>query len=135
MAKECPRCGSNIEGRKKYCNNSCKYWFNSIRKEKEKHLPPVKKRNSNYCYVYVSVGNTASQRGQGSRSGGMIKGGMSANVSFEVCELRPFNLESIQHHFTSKMNYPYIPRIIVLGDGTRLTKDEAIAAINLHPIP
>ena len=94
--KTCAKCGEPLENnRKKFCNDNCKYWFNSIKKADEKYLPPVKKRTKEWCQVYVSVGNTMSQKGQGKRSGGMIKGSMAANVTYEVTEIKPFNLEGV----------------------------------------
>jgi hypothetical protein len=124
-AKTCVKCGGQLESnRKKFCCDSCKWWYNSIKKENEKHLPPVKKRNKDWCHVYVSIGNTISHRGQGKRSGGMVKGSMSANVSYQITELRPFNFENMNFHF-SKKGSGFIPNHIWLGDGTMLTKDEA----------
>lgn len=124
--KTCAKCGSPLNSnRKKFCNDNCKWWFNSIKREKEKHLPPVKKRNKDWCQVYVSVGNTISHRGQGRRSGGMVKGSMSANVQYEITELRPFNIESLNFHFSKKGTSGYIPNHIWLGDGTKLTRDDA----------
>lgn len=126
--KVCPRCGDEItNSRKKYCSENCRYWFNSIKKDNEKHLPPVRKRNKEWCHVFVSVGNTISQRGQGKRSGGMIKGSMSANVQFMICQIKPFNFSSVEEHF--KMKSAYIPPYIQLGDGTRLSKDDALTIL------
>jgi len=125
MPKTCAKCGIEIPARKKFCCNSCKYWYNSIKKDNEKHLPPFKKRNKGYCYVYISVGNTISRRGQGRRSNGMIKGSMSANVQYEVCEIKPFTFESIRLHFSAKHGSPYVPSLITLGDQSRMTKDDA----------
>lgn len=123
--KKCARCGGSLESsRKKFCSDICKWRYNSIKKDNEKHLPPVKKRNKDWCHVYVRIGNTVSERGQGRRSGGMVKGGMAANVNYEVTELRPFNIVNVQLHF-SKKSSSYIPYCIMLGDGTKLTRDEA----------
>jgi len=127
MPKDCAKCGKDTgSNRKKFCSDNCKWWFNSIRKEQEKYLPPVKKRTKEWCHVFVSVGSTISQKGQGKRSGGMIRGSMSANVTFQVCEMRPFTFQSVEHHFSPKDNYPQIPSYILLGDETRMTKDEAM---------
>lgn len=124
--RTCIKCGGEIKNRNtKFCSDSCKYWFNSIRKDKEKGLPPMRKRNQDWCFVYVNVGNTISQRGQGKRSGRMVMGSMAANVSFSIEELRPFNLNNLDYHFKPKKGYPFIPSHIRLGDGTRLSKEEA----------
>lgn len=124
--RTCARCGAELESkRKKFCSDHCKWWFNSVKQEKEKHLPPVKKRNKEWCQVYVSVGNTISARGQGKRTGGMVKGSMAANVTYEVTELRPFNMENLNYHFSAKNNYSYIPKYIWLGDGTKMDKEQA----------
>jgi hypothetical protein len=126
IPKTCAKCGEPVKNnRRKFCSDTCQWRYNSIKKDNEKHLPPVKKRTKEWCQVYVSVGNTVSSRGQGRRSGGMVKGGMAANVSYEVNELRPFNFENLNHHFTAKCGRSYIPAYIVLGDGTKLTKADA----------
>ena len=126
LRKTCAKCGAELDNkRKKFCSDSCKWWFNAVKKENEKDLPPVKKRNKDWCYVYLSVGNTISQRGQGKRSGGLVKGGMAGNVNYEITELRPFNFANLEFHFSAKRGYSYIPQYICLGDGTKYTKDEA----------
>jgi hypothetical protein len=123
--KTCAKCGKPVKNnRRKFCSETCQWRFNSIKKENEKHLPPVKKRTKDWCQVYVRIGNTISERGQGKRSGGMVKGGMAANACYEVTELRPFNFENVKLHF-SKKGSSYIPYCIMLGDGTKLTRDEA----------
>jgi hypothetical protein len=101
--KKCARCGEPLESnRKKFCSDTCKWRYNSIKKDNEKHLPPVKKRNKEWCHVFVRIGNTISERGQGRRSGGMVKGGMAANVNYEVTELRTFNFDNVKFHFSKK---------------------------------
>jgi hypothetical protein len=128
--KKCAKCGIELDSnRKKFCSENCKWWFNAIKKENESHLPPVKKRNKDWCYVFINVGNSISERGQGRRSKGMVKGSMAANVNYEVTELRPFNLNNIAYHFSSKKGSGYIPSYIMLGDGTKMTKDEAEALL------
>jgi hypothetical protein len=123
--KTCAKCGQPVtNNRKKFCSETCKWRYNSIKKDNEKHLPPAKKRNKDWCHVFVRIGNTISERGQGRRRGGMIKGGMAANVSYEVTELRPFNLSNVEFHF-SKKGSNYMPYCIMLGDGTKMTRDEA----------
>lgn len=125
MNKTCAKCKAPLtNNRKKFCDDTCKYRFNSAKKENEKHLPPIKKRTKDWCHVYVRIGNTISERGQGRRSGGMVKGGMAANVNYEVTELLPFSFDNVNLHF-SKKGSGYIPCCIVLGDGTKLTRDEA----------
>lgn len=123
--KTCAKCGDPIPVRRKFCSDSCKWWFNAIKKDSEKGLAPYKKRNKDWCFVYTSVGNSISERGQGRRSGGMVKGSMSANVSYEKVTLMPFNFENMKRHFEKKMGYPYIPAYIRLGDETRMSKEEA----------
>lgn len=123
--KTCAKCGIDIPKRKKFCSDHCKWWFNCIKRSKEKDLPPVKKRNKEWCYVYHNVGNTISERGQGKRCGDQVKGSMAANVSYTIEDLREFNFQNIEEHFKPKKGYPYVPSYIRLGDGTRMTKDEA----------
>jgi hypothetical protein len=123
--KLCAKCGELVtSNRKKFCSETCKWRFNSIKKSNESHLPPVKKRTKEWCHVFVRIGNTISQKGQGRRRGGMVKGGMAANVNFEVTELRPFNWDNVKLHFSTKGS-SYTPYCILLGDGTKLTRDEA----------
>lgn len=123
--KTCARCGEQIGNRKKFGSVHCKYWFNSIKREKEKHLPPFKKRNKEWCYVYVKIGNTISHRGQGKRTGGMVQGSMAANVQYEIAEIMQFSFENLKKHFSAKHGNPYIPATIRLGDGTVMKKAEA----------
>lgn len=126
MSKTCAKCGQPIDNnRKKFCSDNCKWWFNSIKKDNEKHLPPAKKRNNGWCQVYVSIGNSISHKGQGRRSGGMVKGSMAANVQYEVTELRPFNFDNLNFHFSKKSGSNYMPNHILLGDGSKLTKEAA----------
>ena len=63
--------------------------------------------------------------GQGKRVGGTVKGGMAANVSIAVEELKPFTFANMEQHFKAKKGHPYMPNYIRLGDGTRFSKDEA----------
>lgn len=132
--KNCARCAAEISNRKKFCSDSCKYWFNLIKKDNEKHLPPVKKRNKQWCYVFTKVGNTISERGQGKRVGGMVKGSMAANVQFEIAELMPFTYENMQYHFQPKPGSKWTPEQIRLGDQTKMTRDEAEGHFNMEEI-
>jgi signal recognition particle subunit SEC65 len=77
--------------RKKFCSESCKYWFNSIKKDNEKGLPPVKKRNENYFYMIVGSERAKSNSRQGKRSGSMVTGSMSAMVYVTVEEIVELN--------------------------------------------
>lgn len=123
--KTCAKCGKPLSNqRRKFCDDVCQFRYNVAKKHAESHLPPVKKRNKDWCQVFVRIGNTISERGQGRRSGGMVKGGMAANVSYEITELRPFTLDNVSFHF-SKKGSSYIPYCILLGDGTKMTREEA----------
>ncbi len=115
--KRCPRCDEPVDGQKKYCSDSCKYWYNKIRKEKEAHLPPVKKRTNWYFSMITGYG-VAKMPGarQGKRSGGMITGSMSARVNCTNEEWAEVNYDNIKRHFTCISFYR--PTGITLGDQT-----------------
>jgi hypothetical protein len=117
--KNCKQCkkdtGSN---RKQYCSESCKWRYNSIKKDNEKHLPPVKKRNENFFRMVV--GSTWDGKGQGRRSGGLIKGAMSAMVRVTVEEYAEVNSHNIKRHLKGIPGY--IPNGIQLCNGVYIDK-------------
>lgn len=122
MPKPCPKCGDPVPPRKKYCCDSCKYWFNLIKKDKESHLPPVKKRNANWFYMIVGK-HQLRQRGQGRRINGTIKGSMScAMYIFMPTEvIAEVNPENLRRHFNDNTFPVHYARIC---DGTQLTLSE-----------
>jgi hypothetical protein len=97
--KTCPQCGKEIENhRKAYCSQSCQFWFNSIRREKESHLPPVKRRNAGYFHL-ITGSTWAKSKGQGKRMGSLVVGSMAAMVSVYTEEIVPFTEENLKRHF------------------------------------
>lgn len=123
-AKKCIKCGDPIPDgnkRKKFCCESCKYWYNSIKKDNEKHLPPFKKRNKNFFSMVTGYKQSISARGQGRRRGGEVKGAMAANVNYTVEQWAELNAENLKRHFTSISFWQ--PSGITLGDQTRIRKD------------
>ena len=119
----CLRCGSVLENkRKKFCSESCKYWFNSIKKDNEKGLPPVKKRNENYFYMIVGSERAKSQSRQGKRSGSMVTGSMSAMVYVTVEEIVELNKENLIRHFKGIQSYT--PSYCRLGTMENIKKEE-----------
>lgn len=86
------------DNRKKYCSDRCKRWTNLIKRDNEKYLPPVRKRNNNYFHM-VTGATSSSMRGQGKRVGGMITGGMSARVLIQTEEITLVNHENLHRHF------------------------------------
>ena len=128
--KNCPRCKKEIHrsSRKKYCSESCKYWFNSIRKDKEKHLPPVRKRTANFFSMVIGS-EVANSRGQGRRSGGTIKGAMSARIECTIEAWTAITKDNLQKHFKGIRGYT--PVTARLGDGRRLNKVEILREFNI----
>lgn len=122
--KICPRCQSQFEAKTKFCSTSCKYWFNLIKKEKESHLTPAKKRNERY-FAMTTGYTRAKPKGatQGKRCKGMITGSMSAMVNVTVEEWAELNLENLHRHFNSIPFYR--PWYIRLGN-EKLIKEEDI---------
>ncbi|MCW8966439.1 MAG: hypothetical protein OQK82_07115 [Candidatus Pacearchaeota archaeon] len=126
--KHCPRCNKELQNkRKKYCSEVCKYWYNAIRKEKEKHLAPAKKRNKDHFSMVVGS-EWARSRGQGKRCNGMIKGAMGARVESTVEEWVPVTLENIKKHFQGIPHY--VPTHVRLGNDERLSKEEIFRKLN-----
>lgn len=124
------KCENEITNpRKKFCCDSCKYWFNSIRKEKESHLPPVKKRTKDYFSMVVGSERCAG-RGQGKRSNGTIKGSMSDfYIRVTVEEIVEVNKENVIKHFQGIPGH--MPTYVLLGDQTRLTKEEIYSQLGI----
>lgn len=115
--------------RKKFCCDFCKYWFNSIRKEKEAHLPPVKKRTKEYFAMVTGSERANKGTGQGRRSGSTVRGSMSDfYLLVAVEEWMPFTIENVNKHFDGIPGH--IPNALKLGDGERLTKQEALKLLN-----
>ena len=116
--KQCPKCKSEFDSRKKFCSDACKYWFNVVKKEKESLLAPFKKRNDKWFYMVI--GSEYKSKDQGKRVNGMIKGGMSARIASTVEVLVEVNKENIDKHFKGIPGY--IPDYIRLGNQERIYK-------------
>lgn len=129
MSKICPRCKDEFDGRTKFCCNSCKYWFNSIKKDNEKHLPPARKRTREYFHMLVGS-KRASGRGQGKRVNGTIKGSMSAMVMVAVEEIVPVTKENLQRHFKGIPGNT--PVAIRLGDGSYVRKENILNELKIN---
>ena len=128
--KLCPKCGKNItNSRKKYCSDYCKYWYNQIKKDNERGLPPVKKRSENYFYKIVGSKWAKSER-QGKRSGGMITGSMAARVEVTIEEIVPVTPENIREHFKGIWNYE--PIYMKLGNQERVYKKDIFSKYGIE---
>lgn len=92
------------------------------KQEREKHLPPVRKRNKNFFKAAVGAG--FNLRGQGRRSGGMVKGAMGAMVPILNEEIQGVSKENLIKHFEGLPNWNYYPKGIKLGDGTYVKKED-----------
>lgn len=109
--------------RKKFCCDSCKWWYNNIKRQKESHLPPVKKRTKEYFSMVVGSERANKRSGQGRRSGGMVRGSMSdIFIMVAIEEVVEFNEENARKHFAGIPGH--LPTSLRLGDGTRLEKRE-----------
>lgn len=115
--KNCLKCGTEIDSRKKYCSTHCKYWYNVIKKEKECHLPPFKKRNANFFSMIVGYERAKIKGGlrQGRRSGHTCVGSMSAMVNCTIEKWVEITPENLKTHFSSISFYK--PSGIRLGNG------------------
>jgi len=122
MAKNCIRCNSELSNiRKKFCSNSCKFWFNKIKKDQEAHLPPASKRTANWFYCLVGV---RTEFAKSKRSGLMVSGNMCAATRHTVEELLPASPENIARHFEGLPEHK--PSYAAFGDGSFLTREEAM---------
>jgi hypothetical protein len=127
MAKACPHCSGPVsDPRRRYCSDSCKYRYNSLKRDREQGLPPVRKRSRAFFSMvtgsYVCSGPGSRGRGQGRRSGGTITGSMAARVLCTLEEWTPVTRENLDRHFTGIPGY--IPTHARMGDDSRLTKEE-----------
>jgi hypothetical protein len=121
--KKCAHCSKELTNRRrKFCNDSCKYWYNSIKKDNESHLPPVKKRNRNYFRMVTGSEWAKSGSRQGKRAGHMVMGSMAAMVRQTTEEIVEVNKENLQQHFKGIPGY--MPVGIRTGSGEFFKKDE-----------
>jgi len=129
MGKSCIKCGDPLPERKqKFCGSSCQYWYTSIKKSNESHLPPVKKRTAQW--MRLVVGSTrAAGRGQGRRCNGMIKGGMSAMVMVTIEEIVPTTKENIERHLKGIPGH--CPTGIKLGNGEFIKTEDILKKLGI----
>lgn len=116
--KTCPHCHKAFSARTRYCSTSCRYWFNSIKKDKEAGLPPFRKRNRKWFSMTTGYGVAKVKGGTraGRRSGGMIHGSMEAQVNCTTEKWVEINAQNLHQHFTCISFYR--PNGILLGDGS-----------------
>lgn len=129
--KTCPKCGVEVHGRKKYCSDKCKYWFNMIRKDNERDLAPARQRTDKFFYM-VTGSTVAKMRGsqrQGRRSGGLIMGSMSARIMVTVETVSEVNTDNVIKHFEGILGY--IPTYIRLCNGERVPKDDVFSRLGI----
>lgn len=121
--KNCPRCKKEFDSRKKFCSDSCKYWYNSIKKDEEKYsgLAPFRKRNENYFSMVTGYERAKSSSTQGKRCGHMVMGAMLAMINVTTEDWVLVNEENLKIHF-SHPEY-FRPSYIRLGDGRRIRKE------------
>ena len=110
--KVCVCCGSDLPKRKrKYCSTWCAY----LQKDKEKHLPPLYKRNKNYFHMVNGVFSGYSRR-QGKRNGSMVTGSMSVREEYYTYAVEKFNLKNIESHLEECDKHGEIPHYIEFGN-------------------
>lgn len=114
-------CNNEFDGRKHFCSEQCKWRHNSIKREEEKHLPPVRKRNKNYFWKAINV--YWDRRGQGKRSGHMVMGSMAARVDSLLESVTEFTEENVREHFAFRYG-AFTPSYTRMGDGERMAKKE-----------
>lgn len=120
----CVKCGNPTGSkRKKYCSESCKYWYNLIRKEKESHLAPLRKRTDKWFYI-VTGSKWAKSTRQGKRCGHMVTGGMAAMVNVTVEQLVEVNEQNILKHFAGIPGYE--PSYMRLGNQERVYRNDIL---------
>ena len=119
--KNCVKCGKEIPNRNKFCSDHCKWWYNSIKKDNERHLPPFRKRNKNYFAMVTGSEWAKSSSRQGRRSGGTIMGSMSAMIPVATEEIVEVNKDNLDRHFKGIPGFT--PVYIRLGDETRIKKE------------
>ncbi|USD35470.1 MULTISPECIES: hypothetical protein [Vibrio] len=113
------KCNNTTEGRKHYCSERCKYWEGQLRKDENRHLPPLHQRNDEHFYAIISV---CCLSGQGRRAGGTVKGGMSASIlpTFAIQKVTDDNLRK---HFS----FSGVRAASLCGGGT-ITREAFYAA-------
>lgn len=122
--RTCKQCDKELHRtryKKTYCSDVCKWRFNDLKKDREKHLAPARKRNSNFFSMLIGK-EWARSKGQGRRSGGMIKGAMSARVECTFEEWTEITPENLKKHFQGIGSY--IPSYIRTGDERIIKKEE-----------
>lgn len=120
----CVKCGKPTGSkRKKYCSESCKYWYNLIRKEKESHLAPLRKRTDKWFYMVIGS-KWAKPTRQGKRCGHMVTGGMAARVNVTVEKLVEVNADNIMKHFEGITGYQ--PTYMRLGTQERVYRNDVL---------
>lgn len=107
-------CNNEVDGRKHYCSDYCKFWETSMRKDDEKGMMPKSKRTNQYFWFYE---NSSYGRGQGKRIGGGIVVGALTGISVPNYSIRKATEENLDAHF----NKPCV-EIAHFGDGSRLSK-------------
>jgi hypothetical protein len=122
--KLCAKCGDEIKdsSRQKFCCNSCKFWYNMIKRDNEKHLPPVRKRTPEF-FSMVTGSAQLKTRGQGRRCGGRVTGAMSSAIYLRIMteEIVPVNQENLHRHFFGNT---FGLQSAKRGDGSLITLDE-----------
>ena len=109
------RCNNPVEGRDHYCSDQCRYWEGVLRKEDNRGLPPKKYRTDKYFSMVT--GSRLGSRGQGRRSGSMVKGGMSS-VLTAIETITEVTNENLKKHFSHDVHTAY------LCGGGRITRED-----------
>lgn len=110
---KCVKCGGVMPKRRKwYCSDACRW--------NDRHMEHPSKRNAQHFYQY---GGTYMPRGQGKRSGGMVRGGMGFGGSMPHFSLAPLTKEGLDSYY-ARCSY-----MLRLGDGELVSKEQAYSLI------
>lgn len=112
----CHYCKKPIKNkrRKKFCNDNCKYH--------NRFYTVPKYRNEKYMRIYYGTSPGGGKKGQGRRSGGLVKGSMSAYLPVFGSPV-PLNIENIERSMLSET------KGIVLANDVSLYKEDALLLI------
>lgn len=100
-----------------------------LKKDREKHLAPARKRTNKFFSMIVGK-EWARRKGQGRRSGSMIRGAMSARVECTIEEWTEITPENLRKHFEGIGSYK--PSGIRTGTEQWIPKDQITELLGIE---